>query len=165
MGPTFTAKLLPGLEEWEQGAGLGRQRQEDLKFEDSLDYTGRYTQSHQKTKIANQPNLFYHEVRLLSLVHLSSPLCNLGVGVGTQHTARACCAAKASCSTRVFSTSGSPWCRTEGMMDLESRQGQCTLGGWSRRQTSLHTEISSSEFQMVLEKQKILPERSSLWKQ
>ena len=40
MGPTFTAKLLPGLREWGQGAGLGRQ--EDLKFEDSLDYTVRY---------------------------------------------------------------------------------------------------------------------------
>lgn len=114
MGPTFTAKLSPGLREWGQSAGLGRQRQEDFKFEDSLDYTVRYTS---KDKTNNQPS-FYHEVRLLSLVHLCSLLCNLGQGwggVGEGRVrgditySRACCAAEASmflahCTTGVFST-------------------------------------------------------------
>lgn len=58
MGPIFTAKLLPGLGELGQGVGLRRQRQEDLKFEDSLDYTVRYTPKDKKSEPTNQPSFY-----------------------------------------------------------------------------------------------------------
>lgn len=49
---------------------------------------------------------------------------------------------------------------------LDKEAGQPTLGGWSWRQAGLHVEqIPASETLLVLEEQKVLPKRGSLWEE